>query len=80
MSGWNDASLSGAAHLTSFKGTDCVSAIDLLNHHYDASATASIVGTSVPATEHSVMGANILLIEKQLQETGEWNAVTLQEV
>lgn len=55
MSGWNDATLSGAAHLTSFKGTDCVSAIDLLNHHYDASATASIVGTSVPATEHSVM-------------------------
>ena len=55
MSGWQDATLSGAAHLTSFKGTDCVSAIDLLNHHYDASATASIVGTSVPATEHSVM-------------------------
>ncbi len=55
MSGWNDATLSGAAHLTSFKGTDCVSAIDLLNQHYDASATASIVGSSVPATEHSVM-------------------------
>lgn len=55
MSGWNDATLCGAAHLTSFYGTDCVSAIDLLNQHYDASATASIVGTSVPATEHSVM-------------------------
>jgi nicotinamide phosphoribosyltransferase len=55
MSGWQDATASGAAHLTSFKGTDCVSAIDLLNHHYKASATASCVGTSVPATEHSVM-------------------------
>lgn len=55
MSGWNDATLSGAAHLTSFMGTDCVSAIDLLNHHYDASNTVSITGTSVPATEHSVM-------------------------
>ncbi len=55
MSGWQDATASGAAHLTSFQGTDCVSAIDMLNHHYDASGTASIVGTSVPATEHSVM-------------------------
>jgi len=55
MSGWDDATLSGAAHLTSFKGTDCVSAIDMLNQHYDASGTVSIVGTSVPATEHSVM-------------------------
>lgn len=55
MSGWQDASISGAAHLTSFKGTDCVSAIDLLNHHYNAAATVSIVGSSVSATEHSVM-------------------------
>lgn len=55
MSGWQDATLSGAAHLTCFKGTDCVSAISLLNGHYDASDNASIVGTSVPATEHSVM-------------------------
>lgn len=58
MSNWQDATVSGAAHLTSFKGTDCVSAIDLLNNHYDASATVSIVGTSVPATEHSVMTCN----------------------
>ncbi len=58
MSNWQDATVSGAAHLTSFKGTDCVSAIDLLNNHYDANATVSIVGTSVPATEHSVMTCN----------------------
>lgn len=55
MSGWQDATLSGAAHLTSFQGTDCVSAIDLLNHDYNASACVSIVGSSVCATEHSVM-------------------------
>jgi nicotinamide phosphoribosyltransferase len=55
MSGWNDASMSGAAHLTSFKGTDCVSAIDLLNTYYDAKNCVSLVGSSVPATEHSVM-------------------------
>ena len=58
MSGWNDATLSGAAHLTCFKGTDCISAIDLLNHHYDASSTDSCIGNSVPATEHSVMCCN----------------------
>ena len=55
MSGWNDATISGAAHLTSFWGTDCVSAIDLLNYHYDAAKSIVPVGTSVPGTEHSVM-------------------------
>jgi nicotinamide phosphoribosyltransferase len=55
MSGWQDATLSGAAHLALFQGTDCVSAIDLMNNVYEASATVSCVGTSVPATEHSVM-------------------------
>lgn len=55
MSGWHDAAMSGAAHLTSFQGTDCVPAIDLLNRLYDANSTCSIVGSSVPATEHSVM-------------------------
>lgn len=58
MSGWQDATSSSAAHLTSFKGTDCVSAIDLLNEFYSASSTCSIVGTSVPASEHSVMCCN----------------------
>lgn len=55
MSGWHDATLSGASHLTCFQGTDCVSAIDFMNTMYDASGTVSCVGTSVPATEHSVM-------------------------
>ncbi len=58
MSGLQDASMSGAAHLTSFIGTDCVSAIDLLNQHYNASETVNQVGGSVPATEHSVMCCN----------------------
>ena len=55
MSGWDDASICGAAHLTSFQGTDCVSSIELLNSYYDASGTVTNVGSSVPATEHSVM-------------------------
>ena len=55
MSGWQDATLSGAAHLSCFEGTDCVSAIDLLNMSYNAKDTCARVGSSVPATEHSVM-------------------------
>lgn len=55
MSGIEDAALSGAAHLTSFQGTDCVPAIQLMNQYYDANSTCSVVGMSVPATEHSVM-------------------------
>lgn len=54
MSGWQDATVSGAAHLTSFFGTDCVSAISYLSQYY-YTGIGSLVGASVPATEHSVM-------------------------
>lgn len=55
MSGLQDACLSGAAHLTSFYGTDTVSAIDLVEDYYEADAAQEMIGCSVPATEHSVM-------------------------
>ena len=55
MSSLQDAALSGAAHLTSFVGTDTVIAIDLLENYYGANADQELVGCSVPATEHSVM-------------------------
>jgi nicotinamide phosphoribosyltransferase len=55
MSSPQDAALSGAAHLTSFFGTDTVIAIDLLEKYYNASSDRELVGCSVPATEHSVM-------------------------
>jgi nicotinamide phosphoribosyltransferase len=55
MSGWADAASNGQAHLTSFYGTDSVSAIDELERLYGANADVEIVGASVPATEHSVM-------------------------
>lgn len=44
---------SGAGHLLSFKGTDTIPAIELLNTFYAGDKT--FVGGSVPATEHSVM-------------------------
>ncbi len=55
MSGLVDSAVSGAAHLTSFYGTDSVPAIDFVEQYYNGNCTESIIGTSVPATEHSVM-------------------------
>lgn len=55
MSGIADAASSGAAHLTSFQGTDCVPSICYLNKYYQADEKVDICGVSVPATEHSVM-------------------------
>ncbi len=42
-------------HLLSFYGTDTVMAIRGAKRFYDADYTKELVGTSVPATEHSVM-------------------------
>lgn len=55
MSGLEDASISGAAHLLSFTGTDTVPAIDFLETYYGASVDRELIGGSVSATEHSVM-------------------------
>lgn len=55
LSGMQDACISGAAHLTSFWGTDSVPAIDFVEDYYGADADKEPVGFSVPATEHSVM-------------------------
>ncbi len=55
MFGPEAAMMSGAAHLTSFVGTDTVPAIDFLEEYYGADCEKELVGCSVPATEHSVM-------------------------
>ena len=55
MFGLEAAMMSGAAHLTSFVGTDTIPAIDFLEEYYGADCTKELVGCSVPATEHSVM-------------------------
>lgn len=50
-----DASvLSGLGHLTSFVGTDTIPAILAAENFYGADTATELVGTSVPATEHSV--------------------------
>jgi nicotinamide phosphoribosyltransferase len=55
MSGVEDATLSGAAHLLSFAGTDTIPAIEFLEQYYGADSDVELVGGTVPATEHSVM-------------------------
>jgi nicotinamide phosphoribosyltransferase len=55
MSSLQDSAISGAAHLTSFWGTDSIPGIDLAEDYYHIDASKEMLGCSVPATEHSVM-------------------------
>lgn len=55
MSSLESACMSGAGHLLSFTGTDSIPAIDFLEQYYSADVEKELVGSSVPATEHSVM-------------------------
>lgn len=58
MSNVIDAAVSGAAHLTSFAGTDNIPAIDFVEKYYPERVSGGAsVGESIPATEHSVMCA-----------------------
>ena len=47
--------MSGMGHLLSFKGTDTIPAIFAHEKYYNANVEKELVGSSVPATEHSVM-------------------------
>jgi len=53
VSSMETAALAGAAHLTSFMGTDTMAALSLLQQYYDE----PMAGFSIPATEHSIMTA-----------------------
>ncbi len=57
MSSLESAVSSGMGHLLSFVGTDTVPAIGGLEQYYNANVTKELVGTSIPATEHSVQCA-----------------------
>lgn len=54
MPGIEAAALSGLGHLSCFVGTDTIPAIDLIERYYYTDED-SLIGCSVPATEHSVM-------------------------
>lgn len=55
MFGYRAAAMSGAAHLTAFRGSDTVFAVDFLEDYYNANSDTELVAGSVAATEHSVM-------------------------
>lgn len=57
MSSLESAMSSGAGHLLSFNGTDTIPAIAFLEKYYKANVEKELVGTSIPATEHSIMSA-----------------------
>lgn len=54
MSGLSSAISSGMGHLLSFSGTDTVPAIVAAESLYNANVENELIGTSIPATEHSV--------------------------
>jgi nicotinamide phosphoribosyltransferase len=57
MSSLNSAMLSGMGHLLSFVGTDTIPAIQAAEYYYGADVEKELVGTSIPATEHSIQCA-----------------------
>lgn len=57
MSSLESAKISGAGHLVNFSGTDTIPAILYLEKYYGANIERELVGTSIPATEHSVQCA-----------------------
>ena len=55
VDGVERAALAGLGHLLSFTGTDTLAAVDLAEDYYGADASTELIGSSVPASEHSVM-------------------------
>ncbi len=51
------AAASAAGHLLSFSGTDTIPGIFYAERYYGADLEKGVIGTSIPATEHSVMCA-----------------------
>lgn len=80
MSGTQAAAVTGMGHLLSFAGTDTVPAIDAAEYYYNANTEKELVGTSVPASEHSTASCNILNIVQALTEKGEWNGFKAEEI
>lgn len=57
MSSLGSAMTSGMGHLLSFVGTDTIPAIQAAERLYNANIEKEMVGTSIPATEHSIQCA-----------------------
>ncbi len=72
MSSLRSAILSGMGHLAAgFAGTDTIPAITGAEYYYNANVEKELVGTSVPATEHSIQcayGDDTAYLKRMLSE------------
>lgn len=71
MSSLQSAMTSGMGHLLSFVGTDTIPAIVAAEVLYGANVEKELVGTSIPATEHSIQcayGDDMKYLERMLTE------------
>jgi len=68
LSSLESSSVSGAAHLCSFTGTDSICAIPFLEAYYGANVDKELVGASVPASEHAIMSLDDKLGEMKTFE------------
>ena len=66
-----ESTFNQAGHLLSFTGTDTIPSIFMLEEYYNADIEKELVGSSVPATEHSVASTNILNYEFNIEEIEE---------
>lgn len=71
VSSYESASIGGAAHLVNFFGTDTLSALLLVRHHYNEPCA----GYSIDASEHSTMTAlgpdgELVQFEKMIKQFG----------
>ena len=71
MSSLGSAMSSGMGHLLSFVGTDTIPAIQAAEALYGANVEKELVGTSIPATEHSIQcayGDDMKYLKRMLSE------------
>jgi nicotinamide phosphoribosyltransferase len=71
MSSLESAISSGIGHLLSFVGTDTIPAISATEQYYNSNIEKSLIGTSIPATEHSVQcvyGDDMLYFKQMIQQ------------
>ena len=80
MAGVDAACSSGAGHLVSFKGTDTIPAILWLEKYYNANCEKELIGTSIPATEHSVAETNIIEIQQILEDSKQNGQLSLMQL
>lgn len=74
MSGEEDAERCSPGHLLYFKGTDTLPAVDRIEDYYGVEAETFFIGTSVPASEHSLASLGYA-VRGELEAFRKWMTV-----